>query len=96
MGGGWRRAPYWCSEPQHATGGLSALPWKSRVNRGDVHGDPTKRIQGQSGDTQVRHARHRLAHKGLIMSARDSRDKPGDGAMISLAKEGHERDDGLY
>ena len=36
------------------------------LNRGDVHGDPTKRIQGQSGDIQVR-------NKVLIMRARDSR-----------------------
>ena len=53
------------------------------VNRGDVHGDPTKRFRGHSGDKQVR-------HKVLVLSARHSGDTPGDGDITSLAEEGHD------
>ena len=47
------------------------------VDRGDVDGDPTKLIEGTSGDIQVRQI-------VLIMSVQDSGDIPGDGAVVVL------------
>ena len=71
---GWHRVPFFFGGYQRGHGSREPLRWRWR---------PHESHSGQSGDIQVRHI-------VLILSARDSGDIPGGGAIASLAEEGHD------
>ena len=74
---GWHRVRFFFGGYhcyQRCHGSREPLRWRWR---------PHESHSGQSGDIQVRHI-------VLILSARDSGDIPGGGAIASLAEEGHD------